>query len=91
MATSPFGLKNRSFRRWDSNSHIPTNHQTNVKPYHKRFASAAALALLLLTGAQARTWTSADGGKTFEGELRSYNAAVGEAVGQAMVELLNRK
>ncbi|MCF7675324.1 MAG: sialate O-acetylesterase [Akkermansiaceae bacterium] len=49
-----------------------------MKPYHKRFASAAALALLLLTGAEARTWTSADGAKTFEGELRSFDAAAGK-------------
>jgi hypothetical protein len=49
-----------------------------MKPYHKRFAGAAALAFLLLTGAQARTWTSADGAKTFEGELRSYDAAAGK-------------
>jgi beta-glucanase (GH16 family) len=32
---------------------------------------------LLLTGAHARTWTSADGAKTFEGELRSYDPATG--------------
>ena len=34
----------------------------------------AAVAGLLFTGAQARTWTSADGTKTFEGELKSYDA-----------------
>ena len=31
----------------------------------------AAITSLLLTGALARTWTSADGAKTFEGELKS--------------------
>jgi hypothetical protein len=40
----------------------------------------AAITSLLLTGAQARTWTSADGAKTFEGELQSYDPATG-AVG----------
>ena len=37
----------------------------------------AAITSLLLSGAHARTWTSADGTKTFEGELRSYNPATG--------------
>lgn len=49
-----------------------------MKPSYKRFAGAAALALLLSTGAKARTWTSADGAKAFEGELRSYDAAAGK-------------
>lgn len=40
----------------------------------------AAVTSLLLTGAHARTWTSADGAKTFEGELQSYDPATG-AVG----------
>ena len=40
----------------------------------------AAITCLLLTGAHARTWTSADGAKTFEGELLSYDPASG-AVG----------
>ncbi len=31
----------------------------------------AALATLLAAGVHARTWTSADGAKTFEGELRT--------------------
>lgn len=38
----------------------------------------AAVTGLLLAGAHARTWTSADGSKTFKGELKSYNAASGE-------------
>jgi hypothetical protein len=36
----------------------------------------AALTSLLLTGAHARTWTSADGAKTFEGELKSYDPRI---------------
>jgi hypothetical protein len=47
----------------------------------------AAITSLLLTGAHARTWTSADGAKTFEGELLSYDPASG-AVG---VKLSNGK
>ena len=35
-------------------------------------------AFLLVLGVQARTWTSADGSKTFEGELKSYDAASGK-------------
>jgi len=37
-----------------------------------------ALAGLLLSGVSARSWTSADGSKTFEGELQSYDAASGK-------------
>ena len=33
---------------------------------------------LLVLGVQARTWTSADGTQTFEGELQSYDAASGK-------------
>lgn len=40
----------------------------------------AAITSLLLVGAHARTWTSADGTKTFEGELLSYDSETG-AVG----------
>ena len=32
----------------------------------------------LLSGAEGRTWTSADGSQTFEGELHSYDAASGK-------------
>ena len=38
--------------------------------------TAAALSLLLAV-VQARTWTSADGTKTFEAELKSYDATTG--------------
>jgi hypothetical protein len=37
-----------------------------------------AAALLLVVGVHGRTWTSADGAKTFEGELQSYDAASGK-------------
>jgi hypothetical protein len=37
-----------------------------------------AVTSLLLIGAQARTWTSADGSKTFDGELKSYNSENGK-------------
>ncbi len=36
------------------------------------------LAMLLVSGAQARTWTSTDGPKTFEAELKAYDPATGE-------------
>jgi hypothetical protein len=49
-------------------------------PWCRRIAGSATLALLLLCGAQARTWTSSDGAKTFEGELKSYDPETG-AVG----------
>ncbi len=46
---------------------------------HLRSSSliVAAVASMLLAGAHARTWTSADGAKTFEGELQSYDAQKG--------------
>jgi hypothetical protein len=37
----------------------------------------AALATLLVAGVHARTWTSADGTKTFDGELKTYDPATG--------------
>lgn len=37
----------------------------------------AAITGLLASGAQARTWTSPDGSKTFEGELQAYDAGKG--------------
>jgi hypothetical protein len=51
-----------------------------MKKHKRTFAIAATFAALLLAGAHARTWTSADGAKTFEGELLSYDPATG-AVG----------
>ena len=45
----------------------------------RRIASAAVAFLsILVVGLQARTWTSADGSKTFEGELQSYDAVSGK-------------
>jgi hypothetical protein len=44
-------------------------------PHHKMLL--AAMAGLLLTGAQARTWTSADSSRTFEGEIKSYDPRIG--------------
>lgn len=45
----------------------------------------AAITSQLLSLAHARTWTSADGTKTFEGELLSYDAATG-AVGVTLAD-----
>ena len=42
-----------------------------------RLSIAAAAGALLLDSVQARTWTSADGTKTFEGELKACDAATG--------------
>ena len=38
------------------------------------------LSSVLLTGGHARTWTSADGSKTFEAKFKSYNAETGEVI-----------
>ncbi len=46
-----------------------------------------AFAMLAFSGLQARTWTSAEGGKTFEGELQSYDPESGKVT----VTLANRK
>ena len=44
-----------------------------------RIASAVVAFLsILVVGLQARTWTSADGSKTFEGKLQSYDAVSGK-------------
>ncbi|MFT4548580.1 MAG: hypothetical protein ACI9UA_005585 [Pseudoalteromonas tetraodonis] len=40
--------------------------------------ATAALAVLLLSSLQARTWTSSDGSKTFEAELQSFDAGSGK-------------
>jgi len=49
--------------------------------------AAAAVLIVLSSSLQSRTWTSADGAKTFEGELQSYDAASGKV----SVTLPNRK
>lgn len=58
----------------------PNHHQVRLIHRHSlmsRLTIGAATAAFLLTSSQARTWTSADGTKTFEGELKSYDAATG--------------
>ena len=50
---------------------------TNLVLRMRQFVGTTALTLILGAGAQARTWTSSDGSKTFEGELKSYDAASG--------------
>ena len=42
-----------------------------------RLAVSLTASSLLLVSVSARTWTSADGSKTFAGELKSYDAATG--------------
>ena len=49
-----------------------------MTPNRTQLCLQLAAAFLLVLGAQARTWTSADGTRTFEGELQSYDAASGE-------------
>ncbi|MGB0154818.1 MAG: hypothetical protein ACPGFB_12370 [Verrucomicrobiales bacterium] len=39
----------------------------------KKSLLALALSFLLIASSGARTWTSSDGSRTFEGEIRSYN------------------
>jgi hypothetical protein len=53
-----------------SNQSIWKNRSSSV-------VTMSMLSLLLATAIQARTWTSSDGAKTFEGELKSYDAATG--------------
>ena len=43
----------------------------------KTFAITTAILILVSCNGLARTWTSADGKKTFEGTLRSYNPTTG--------------
>ena len=55
----------------------------------------AAIAILILPDLHARTWTSADGAKTFEGELQSYDSATGTvtvtmANGQSLIFLQDK-
>jgi len=48
-----------------------------LKPLLSNGLLLAAITSLLLTGTHARTWTSADGTKTFEGELNTYDPSTG--------------
>ena len=54
-----------------------TNLTTSSSSGVRLLIGTALLSAILLIPLQARTWTSADGSKTFEGELRSYNARTG--------------
>jgi len=45
--------------------------------FHKQAAGCIAFTVLAISVAHARTWTSADGAKTFEGELKLYCPASG--------------
>ncbi|MEI6178702.1 MAG: hypothetical protein WCS43_17555, partial [Verrucomicrobiota bacterium] len=47
-----------------------------LKPIHSNGLLIAAITSLLISGAHARTWTSADGTKTFEGEIKSYDPSI---------------
>lgn len=49
----------------------------NLAAIHIGWKSMVVSAALFITGAQAKTWTSADGSKTFKGELTSYDAKTG--------------
>ncbi len=62
-------------------NNMSPNNQGRILPLGafrmNRFAGTAALAMLLLSGLQARPWTNTDGSKTFEGELKSFDPATG--------------
>lgn len=47
-------------------------------PIRSQITCFIAITLLAASGAFARTWTSADGKSTFEGELIGYDAATGQ-------------
>ncbi len=55
----------------------PNRRSSPRAPWRNHLTATAALVLLLGIGVQARTWTSSDGAKTFEGELKSYDPATG--------------
>ena len=44
----------------------------------RRIATALAALFLSVSAAHARTWTSSDGAKTFEGELKAYSTETGK-------------
>ncbi len=56
---------------------LSTSSLPNRSGWKSHFAGTAAFAILLFCSVQARTWTSSDGSKTFEGELKSYEPASG--------------
>jgi len=57
-------------------SHLSTCHLL-TRTGRKTCLIGLLVGLLALAGAHARTWTSSDGSKTFEGELKSYDPATG--------------
>ena len=57
---------------------VPRSHVRFCQNFRGRILPlAVGLMAILALGAQARTWTSPDGSKTFEGELKSYDPATG--------------
>jgi hypothetical protein len=48
-----------------------------LNQFLRKSLSLATISSIFLAGADARTWTSADGTKTFEGELKTYDPATG--------------
>jgi Carbohydrate esterase, sialic acid-specific acetylesterase len=84
MAFQDFSTSPRHCRSYGAanheSQHPPTmaNHSHSAIRQSKAWtrcllAGAAAAALIAPCGMQARTWTSSDGTKTFEGELKSYD------------------
>jgi hypothetical protein len=49
----------------------------NIKSLDMSWKLITAIAVLMITGTQAKTWSSADSSKTFKGELTSYDAKTG--------------
>ena len=62
---------------------MKTNFRTHfTSHFHRPLIGFLAVTVITLCcqNLDARTWKSADGSKTFEGELKSYNASTGEVV-----------
>ncbi len=49
----------------------------NIKSLIRSWRLITAISVLIITGTEARTWSSADGSKTFNGELISYDDKTG--------------
>ncbi|MFT5632968.1 MAG: hypothetical protein ACI9SQ_000676 [Rubritalea sp.] len=49
----------------------------NIKSLIRSWRLITAISVLIITGKEARTWSSADGSKTFNGELSSYDDKTG--------------
>jgi hypothetical protein len=56
----------------------PLKLQIRNRPVHNSML-LVTISSLFLAGVHARTWTSADGSKTFEGEIKSYDASIAMA------------